>query len=76
MPITITGFSVRDIRFPTSRTLAGSDAMNKDPDYSAARCCYMFRLYLSRKNCLHQAFSASPMLVATSKMVRAFAPTS
>ncbi len=36
MPITITGFSVRDIRFPTSRTLAGSDAMNKDPDYSAA----------------------------------------
>ena len=36
MPITITGFSVRDIRFPTSRSLAGSDAMNKDPDYSAA----------------------------------------
>src|SRR6266446_1789002 len=27
---------VRDIRFPTSRSLAGSDAMNKDPDYSAA----------------------------------------
>ena len=26
----------RDVRFPTSRTLAGSDAMNKDPDYSAA----------------------------------------
>ena len=25
-----------DIRFPTSRTLAGSDAMNVDPDYSAA----------------------------------------
>ncbi len=25
-----------DVRFPTSRTLAGSDAMNKDPDYSAA----------------------------------------
>jgi L-fuconate dehydratase len=25
-----------DIRFPTSRTLAGSDAMNPDPDYSAA----------------------------------------
>jgi len=25
-----------DIRFPTSRTLAGSDAMNHDPDYSAA----------------------------------------
>jgi len=26
----------RDIRFPTSRTLDGSDAMNIDPDYSAA----------------------------------------
>jgi L-fuconate dehydratase len=26
----------RDIRFPTSRTLDGSDAMNRDPDYSAA----------------------------------------
>src|SRR5258708_8201897 len=26
---------VRDIRFPTSATLAGSDAMNPDPDYSA-----------------------------------------
>src|SRR5438067_4682352 len=25
-----------DIRFPTSRTLAGSDAMNPNPDYSAA----------------------------------------
>jgi L-fuconate dehydratase len=26
----------RDIRFPTSRSLDGSDAMNRDPDYSAA----------------------------------------
>jgi L-fuconate dehydratase len=25
-----------DIRFPTSRSLDGSDAMNPDPDYSAA----------------------------------------
>ena len=25
-----------DIRFPTSRELDGSDAMNPDPDYSAA----------------------------------------
>ena len=32
----ITGIDVRDIRFPTSRTLAGSDAMNQAPDYSAA----------------------------------------
>jgi len=28
--------AVRDIRFPTSRQLDGSDAMNPDPDYSAA----------------------------------------
>ena len=27
---------VRDVRFPTSRGLDGSDAMNADPDYSAA----------------------------------------
>ncbi len=35
MPTTISGLSVRDIRFPTSRHLDGSDAMNVDPDYSA-----------------------------------------
>ena len=33
---TITELEVLDIRFPTSRTLDGSDAMNPDPDYSAA----------------------------------------
>ena len=32
----ITELETRDIRFPTSRQLAGSDAMNPDPDYSAA----------------------------------------
>jgi L-fuconate dehydratase len=32
----ITGFDVVDVRFPTSRDLDGSDAMNADPDYSAA----------------------------------------
>lgn len=32
----ITNIVVRDIRFPTSLTLDGSDAMNPDPDYSAA----------------------------------------
>ncbi|MEI6232861.1 MAG: L-fuconate dehydratase [Planctomycetota bacterium] len=32
----ITALTVRDIRFPTSRQLDGSDAMNPDPDYSAA----------------------------------------
>lgn len=36
MSITITDAQVKDIRFPTSRTLDGSDAMNPDPDYSAA----------------------------------------
>jgi len=35
VPTTITGLTVRDIRFPTSRELDGSDAMNPDPDYSA-----------------------------------------
>ncbi len=33
---TITSLEVVDIRFPTSRALDGSDAMNLDPDYSAA----------------------------------------
>jgi L-fuconate dehydratase len=32
----ITGFETFDVRFPTSRTLDGSDAMNTAPDYSAA----------------------------------------
>ncbi len=32
----ITEIEVKDIRFPTSRSLDGSDAMNPDPDYSAA----------------------------------------
>jgi len=33
---TITGLEVLDIRFPTSLDKDGSDAMNPDPDYSAA----------------------------------------
>ena len=36
MATTITHISVRDIRFPTSALLDGSDAMNEAPDYSAA----------------------------------------
>jgi L-fuconate dehydratase len=36
MMITITDVIARDIRFPTSRTLDGSDAVHTDPDYSAA----------------------------------------
>ena len=34
--LSITGLTVRDIRAPTSRTMAGSDAVHTDPDYSAA----------------------------------------
>jgi L-fuconate dehydratase len=36
MTTTILDVIARDIRFPTSRNLDGSDAMNPDPDYSAA----------------------------------------
>ncbi|HVT99223.1 MAG TPA: enolase C-terminal domain-like protein [Acidobacteriaceae bacterium] len=34
----ISGVQVIDLRFPTSRESVGSDAVNKDPDYSAAYC--------------------------------------
>jgi L-fuconate dehydratase len=34
--VLITGLDALDIRYPTSRSLDGSDAMNPDPDYSAA----------------------------------------
>src|SRR6202167_6780032 len=37
-PITITDIRVIDLRFPTSRESIGSDAVNKDPDYSSAYC--------------------------------------
>src|ERR1700674_1455141 len=36
MPTTILRATARDIRFPTSLTLDGSDAMSPDPDYSCA----------------------------------------
>jgi L-fuconate dehydratase len=36
MAIKITDIEALDIRFPTSRSLDGSDAMNADPDYSAS----------------------------------------
>lgn len=35
-PVRISALDTYDIRFPTSRELDGSDAMNPDPDYSAA----------------------------------------
>jgi len=34
--IIITAIETKDVRFPTSQSLDGSDAMNPDPDYSAA----------------------------------------
>ena len=36
MTLDITDFRAIDVRFPTSSMLDGSDAMNADPDYSAA----------------------------------------
>ncbi len=36
--IRIASVRVVDLRFPTSRESIGSDAVNKDPDYSAAYC--------------------------------------
>jgi L-fuconate dehydratase len=36
MDLKILSVEAKDIRFPTSRYLDGSDAMNADPDYSAA----------------------------------------
>ena len=36
MSLKIVDLVTHDIRFPTSKTLDGSDAMNPDPDYSAA----------------------------------------
>jgi L-fuconate dehydratase len=36
MAATVTDITVRDIRFPTAKSLDGSDAMNADPNYSAA----------------------------------------
>lgn len=36
--ITITGWTTRDVRFPTSLDKTGSDAMNAAGDYSSAYC--------------------------------------
>ena len=36
MTTTIVDLTAIDVRFPTSRSLDGSDAMNQAPDYSAA----------------------------------------
>lgn len=36
--VTITGWTTRDVRFPTSLDKTGSDAMNAAGDYSSAYC--------------------------------------
>ena len=36
MKLIIETIDVKDVRFPTGKSLDGSDAMNGDPDYSAA----------------------------------------
>ena len=46
--VRITGVEAVDVRFPTSRTLDGSDAMNPDPDYSAAYVILAHRRRRSR----------------------------
>ncbi len=48
MPVTIIDLVVHDLRFPTSKQLDGSDAMNPDPDYSAAYCI------LKTDSCAHE----------------------
>jgi L-fuconate dehydratase len=71
---TITAVSAHDIRFPTSRFLDGSDAMNPDPDYSAAYCIlttsggleghgFTFTLGRGTELCVHAIESLAPKLV-------------
>ena len=72
----ITGVEVRDIRFPTSRALDGSDAMNPDPDYSAAYVIlragplsgHGFTFTIGRGNelCVAAIEAYAPLLVGTS----------
>ena len=59
MSTTITGVVARDIRFPTSENLDGSDAMNQAPDCSAA---YLILETDSPKGTV----SPSPLVEATS----------
>ena len=53
--IKITGASVVDLRYPTSKQLDGSDAMNPDPDYSAA----YLRLHTSAADLTGHGFAFS-----------------
>ena len=75
MPTRITAFEAFDIRFPTSQHLDGSDAMNPDPDYSAAyvvlrtdsadRCGYGMTFTIGRGNeiCVAAIRSLATLLI-------------
>lgn len=67
-----------DLRFPTSRTLDGSDAMNPDPDYSAAYCIlrtdhpdgleghgFTFTIGRGNKLCVAAIRSLAPLVAGT-----------
>lgn len=78
MSVTITGFETFDVRFPTSQHLDGSDAMNPDPDYSAAYvqlrtnsaelCGYGMTFTIGRGNelCVAGIRALAPLLVGQS----------
>ncbi|MFG0332233.1 MAG: L-fuconate dehydratase [Maioricimonas sp. JB049] len=79
MPTTITRAVAHDIRFPTSQHLDGSDAMNPDPDYSAAyvvlqtdhpegRAGHGMTFTIGRGNelCVRAIESLSPLIVGRS----------
>ena len=75
MTTKITAFETFDIRFPTSQHLDGSDAMNPDPDYSAAyvilrtdsvdRCGYGMTFTIGRGNeiCVAAIQSLAALLI-------------
>ena len=75
----ITSIEVQDIRFPTSRSLDGSDAMNEAPDYSATYVTlhtdsasglkgHGFTFTIGRGNeiCVAAVKSLAPMIVGRS----------
>ena len=64
---TITAVTAHDVRFPTSLTIDGSDAMNKDGDYSAAYVVLRHR----RPGARRATASPSPSGAATTSCVEA-----
>jgi L-fuconate dehydratase len=68
---TIQSLSVRDIRFPTSRQLDGSDAMNVDPDYS---CAYVVLGTDGRREGHGLTFTCGRGTEVVAEAIRAYAP--